>query len=165
VGEGPLADAVAGHLAAASGTAAVVLVPRVPEPAPLAELTAQRLESDVADPLADVLAQVQTAVPALRADGGRLVFVLPAAPLMGEPSGTAAGAVTGGVLSMARTLAIELARDGVAVNTLAVDTERLDEVGPAVAAQLAALLGPAGAAVTGQQVHVTAGSDLGRLRP
>jgi hypothetical protein len=36
-------------------TAATVLVPRVPDPAPLAELTAQRLDADVADPLADVL--------------------------------------------------------------------------------------------------------------
>jgi NAD(P)-dependent dehydrogenase (short-subunit alcohol dehydrogenase family) len=76
-----------------------------------------------------------------------------------------ASAVTNGVLSMARTLAIELARDSVTVNVLAIDTVVGTELRGALAAQLSALLGPGGQHITGQEIYLTAGSDLGRLRP
>ncbi|BBF99621.1 MULTISPECIES: hypothetical protein [Pseudonocardia] len=136
-----------------------VLAPWIPPLAPLAELTDDRLSTDVGDPLDAVLTDVQAVLGGL----GRLVFVLPHVPLMAAAGGTAASAVANGVLSMARTLSIELARDAVTVNVVAVDA-----AAPAVealAAQLGVLAGPGGDAVTGQEIYLTAGTDLGRLRP
>jgi NAD(P)-dependent dehydrogenase (short-subunit alcohol dehydrogenase family) len=91
------------------------------------------------------------------------VFVLPHAPLMGASGSVAASAVAGGLLSMARTLAIELARDAVTVNTVAVDATSPPV--PGLSAQLRTLLGSGGETITGQEIYLTAGSDLGRLRP
>ncbi|HYH35422.1 MAG TPA: hypothetical protein VD814_09755 [Nocardioides sp.] len=146
------------------------VVPRVPGRAPLAELSDVRLADEVGDALDDVLAAVQGELARLQ-PGGRLVFVLPAAPLMAVRAGTAASAVAGGVLSMARTLSIELARDAVAVNVVALDEDGPADVPPtpergaALGAQLAALAGPGGERITGQEIYLTAGSDLGRSRP
>jgi NAD(P)-dependent dehydrogenase (short-subunit alcohol dehydrogenase family) len=170
VGDGAVADAVARSLPTCSevdGAApAVVVVPRVPEAAALSGFSDRHLDAEVAEPLTDVLLAVQQALPALRASGaGRLVFVLPVGPVMGEPSAGAAAAVAGGVLSMARTLALELGRDGVTVNVVVVDARRLDDLGPALAGELAALLGRGGAGLTGQEIYVTGGAELGRLRP
>jgi NAD(P)-dependent dehydrogenase (short-subunit alcohol dehydrogenase family) len=161
-GDGALVPAVRSALRRVTpGLArATCVVPRVPEPAPLAELDDERLEREVGDALATVLEHARAAVDA---GAGRLVVVLPHAPLMGVTGGAAASAVTNGVLSMARTLALELARDGVTVNVLAVDA-----AAPAVAslaAALEALLGEGGGDVTGQEIYLTAGTDLGRLRP
>lgn len=159
-GAGALAPAVRDALERARPAVRVaVLVPRVPATTPLAELTDDRLDGEVADPLDAVLADVQ----AVLGEVDRLVFVLPHGPLMAVTGGTAASAVANGVLSMARTLAIELARDRVTVNVVA-----LDPAAPAVAAlagQLAVLTGEGGDAVTGQEIYLTAGTDLGRLRP
>jgi NAD(P)-dependent dehydrogenase (short-subunit alcohol dehydrogenase family) len=131
------------------------LIPHVPDRAPLAEWTDTRLAAEVGGALDAVLADVQREL----GHAERFVFVLPAVPLMGCPDSMGASAVTNGVLSMARTLSIELARDGVTVNVLALDG------GADPAAQLAALLGPGGAQTTGQEIYLTGGSDLGRLRP
>lgn len=159
-GAGELAPVVRDAMSRVHPTApAIVLVPRVPPPAPLAELTDERLCTDVGDSLDAVLADVQAVLGGI----GRLVFVLPHTPLMGVAGGTAASAVANGALSLARTLSIELARDGVTVNVVAVDA-----AAPAVdalAAQLGVLTGPGGDAVTGQEIYLTAGTDLGRLRP
>jgi NAD(P)-dependent dehydrogenase (short-subunit alcohol dehydrogenase family) len=82
---------------------------------------------------------------------------------MAAPDLAAASAVTNGVLSMARTLAIELGRDAITVNAVALDAT--DPAVPALSGVLAGLLGPGADAVTGQEVYLTAGTDLGRLRP
>jgi NAD(P)-dependent dehydrogenase (short-subunit alcohol dehydrogenase family) len=141
---------------------AICIVPTVPERAAMANLSDSRLTTEIGDALEDVLAHVQSALDLLH-DGGRLVFLLPHAPLMGAPGSAAASAVANGVLSMARTLAIELARDRIGVNVLAVDAEQPD--GDALAVQLRALLGSGGQGITGQEIYLTAGSELGRLRP
>jgi NAD(P)-dependent dehydrogenase (short-subunit alcohol dehydrogenase family) len=148
---------------------AACVVPQVPGRGPLAELTDACLTVQVGGALDEVLAAVQGELAHLHPHG-RLVFVLPAAPLMAVSGGTAASAVANGVLSMARTLSLELARDGVAVNVVAVDGDRPDaspepDRTVALTAQLTALLGPGGERITGQEVYLTAGSDLGRLRP
>ncbi|SFN59600.1 hypothetical protein SAMN05216207_101769 [Pseudonocardia ammonioxydans] len=159
-GAGTLVPSVRDALARARPAAPVaVLVPRVPATGPLTELSDDRLDDEVAGPLGAVLADVQ----AVLGEVDRLVFVLPHAPLMALAGGSAASAVANGVLSMARTLAIELARDRVTVNVVAVDP-----AAPAVAAladQLTVLTGGSGDAVTGQEIYLTAGTDLGRLRP
>lgn len=164
LGDGALAPAVREALGrVAPGLApACCVVPRVPGPAPLAALDEDRLDREVGDGLAAALDDVQRAAAAFAA-GGRLVFVLPHAPLLGTAAGAGASAVTNGVLSMARTLAIELARDGVTVNVVAVDGGRPSV--RALAAALEVLLGDAGGDVTGQEIYLTAGTDLGRSRP
>ena len=163
VGEGALAAAVAEALTGVRAVAAsACIVPPIPPGTPLAELSDERLAADVGDTLDSVLVQVQQECDRLRG-GGRLVFVLPHAPLLGASGSVAAAAVAGGLLSMARTLAIELARDAVTVNTVAVDGS--SPGGSALSAQLGAFLGPGGETITGQEIYLTAGSDLGRLRP
>jgi NAD(P)-dependent dehydrogenase (short-subunit alcohol dehydrogenase family) len=160
VGDGALVAAVVDAISAARAVAAsACIVPPIPPVTPLAE---ERLAMDVGDTLETVLVQVQQECDRLRG-GGRLVFVLPHAPLMGASGSVAASAVAGGLLSMARTLAIELARDAVTVNTVALDPA--SPCGSALSAQLRTLLGPGGEAITGQEIYLTAGSDLGRLRP
>jgi NAD(P)-dependent dehydrogenase (short-subunit alcohol dehydrogenase family) len=170
VGGGALTPLVERALRAVAATApAACVVARVPARAPLAELTDTRLDREVGGAFDEVLTAVQGELAHLR-PGGRLVFVLPSAPLMAVVDGAAASAVTNGVLSMARTASIELARDGVAVNVVAVDVVAVDvvpgpEVSAALSAQLGAFLGPGGEQITGQEVYLTGGSDLGRLRP
>jgi len=156
VGAGALRAVVERAVAGLDGSApATCLVPYVPDRASLAEWTDTRLSAEVGGALDAVLADVQHEL----GHAERIVFVLPAAPLMGGRDSMGASAVTNGVLSMARTLSIELARDGVTVNVLALGSD----ADPA--AQLAALLGPGGEQSTGQEIYLTGGSDLGRLRP
>jgi NAD(P)-dependent dehydrogenase (short-subunit alcohol dehydrogenase family) len=166
VGDGALAPALRAALedagTVAPGVAAACVVPAVPAPAPLAAWTDARLATEVGDVLDAVLADVRGELDRLRG-GGRLVVVLPHTPLMAAPGLAAASAVTNGVLSMARTLAIELGRDAITVNVVALDAA--DPAVPALAGGLAGLLGPGGEAVTGQEIYLTAGTDLGRLRP
>ncbi|GAA4879010.1 hypothetical protein [Actinomycetospora straminea] len=160
-GHGAATRLVTDALAVARPTSpSAVVVPAVPDLRPLDELTDERLATDVGDTLDAVLADVRAVL-----DGAvhRLVFVLPAAPLMATAGGAAASAVTGGVLSMARTLAIELAREQVAVNVVAVDPRATTVA--ALAGQLGVLLGEGGEAITGQEIYLTAGTDLGRIRP
>ncbi len=141
---------------------ATCVVAGVPPRAPLAELSDARLTVEIGDPLEEVLGAVQDELAHLQ-PAGRLVFVLPAAPLMAVTGGAAGSAVAGGVLSIARTLAIELARESVTVNVVAVDADCAAT--SALTAQLTTLLGPGGEQITGQEIYLTAGSDLGRLRP
>ncbi len=140
---------------------AACLIPDLPGDRDLEALSDELLDAEIGDVLGDVLAEVQQVLPELSSRGGRLVFLLPHDVALGRPHSTAASAVAGGVLSMSRTLAIELGRDGVTVNTLLY----ADGSEPAVARQVAALVAPESAAITGQEIYVTAGSGLGRLRP
>ncbi|MBB5159691.1 hypothetical protein [Saccharopolyspora phatthalungensis] len=144
-----------------SGVPAACLIPDLPGDRDLEALSDELLDAEIGDVLGDVLAEVQQVLPELSSRGGRLVFLLPHDVALGRPHSTAASAVAGGVLSMSRTLAIELGRDGVTVNTLLY----ADGSEPAVARQVAALVAPESAAITGQEIYVTAGSGLGRLRP
>lgn len=180
-GDGPLSRAVGIAIAGVCCTApAACVVATVPPPAPFQELSNIRLFNDVAAGLAAVLAWVQQALDTMSEGGGRLVFLLPCAPLLGAPGCVAPSAVTNGVLSMARTLAIELARDQISVNVLVIDDTRLLEEGGKdrgdvdverggvagmLRTQLEALLGPGGEQITGQEIYLTSGSDLGRLHP
>jgi len=160
-GDGAVAGRVRDALARVRPTVpGAVLVPAVPDLRPLDDLDDECLATDVGDALDAVLADVR----AVLADPlRRLVLVLPSAPLMATAGGAAASAVTNGVLSMARTLAIELAREDVTVNVVAVDPEACAVA--ALAAQLGVLLGDGGDAVTGQEIYLTSGTDLGRIRP
>lgn len=140
---------------------AIVLIPRVPAEADFPSITDEALETNLGVALADLLADVQAALPCLD-EGGHLIFLLPAEPTLGAPGSAIPGAFCGAALSLTRTLALELARDQITVNTVL--------HGPATAAiragvttQLLALAGSD--AVTGQEIYVTDGMDLGRFRP
>jgi hypothetical protein len=143
-----------------SDVPAACLVPDVPGERDLTALSDELLDTEIGDVLGDVLAEIQRLLPELTGNG-RLVFVLPHDAVLGKPHAVAAGAVTGGILSLARTLAIELARVGVTVNTLLV----ADGAETAVARQVATLVAADAADITGQEIYVTAGRGLGRLRP
>ena len=61
-------------------------------------------------------------------DGGAMVFVTSVSGLAGAPRHGAYGAAKAGLMSLARTLAIELAADGVRVNTVAPGAVRTPRV-------------------------------------
>jgi hypothetical protein len=177
-GDGRLAKIIAGIVSDLRSLAdATCIVPTVPEAGSMSGMSDQRLNTEVGDALNDVLTWVQRSLEDT-SDDRRVIFVLPSVPLMGAADCVGASAVSNGVLSMARTLSIELARDHICVNVLAVDvhglveeaelardTERVTGLHEALAGQLATLFGASGRSITGQEIYVTAGNDLGRLRP
>ncbi len=95
-------------------------------------------------------------------DSGSITIVLPAAATLGEAGYSVTSAFCGGVLSLARTLAIELRRQHIRVNTLMVD-QHLPGVVASVATQVTALMSMPG--VTGQEIYLADGLDCGRIRP
>ncbi len=92
---------------------------------------------------------------------GRIVAVAPAAAALGEPALLADAAVTGGLISLVRSLAIELAKSGGTANTLLYDPARPS----ATRAMLHALTSPDGSDVTGQEIYVAGSLSTGRLHP
>ena len=98
--------------------------------------------------------------------GGHVVALLPAGAAMGDASDTPASALSGGMLSLFRTLALELRKLDMTVNTI------LYEVGgdgiaytAEVAALLTTLTAQANGAITGQEIYACNGNDAGRLHP
>jgi hypothetical protein len=85
---------------------------------------------------------------------------VPAADAMGDPDDAAGSALAGGLLSLGRTWAIELRKTGVPVNCVMVDADLA-----ACAPLLATLAQQPDCAMTGQEIFVAHGSDVGRLRP
>lgn len=113
------------------------------------------------DGVADALSVVFAGCQRIVTDGTprSITLLIPAACAMGDPGDGAGSALAGGLLSLARTWAIELRKTGVPVNCLMVD-------GLAACADLlVTLAGQPGCAITGQEIFVAGGSDVGRLRP
>jgi hypothetical protein len=147
----------------------VCVVPSIPEPLPANQWTSETLEASVEQPLLWTVTELQTVISRLieTERPGRLVVVLPSDHAMGVDGNAAAGTVCGGILSMCRTLSMELKRKSIAVNVLLVDTDACLE-GPEVAASLRqqlALLLDLDSWMTGQEIWVADGSELGRKRP
>jgi NAD(P)-dependent dehydrogenase (short-subunit alcohol dehydrogenase family) len=141
---------------------AVVVVPRVPDAGDFAQMTDQELDTDLGGALSELLAWVQAVVQQLADSRGHLIIVLPAEPTLGQVGAAMSGTFCGAALSMARTLAIELDREHITVNTV-MHGEPTPAIRTGFAAQLQALV--EGDAITGQEIYVTSGTDLGRLRP
>lgn len=144
----------------AGSLAGLALVPSIPT---AATFTADDIGSEVKPPLAWLVRQLQEALPALQHPAS-LAILLPTGPTMGDRDSALASAVCGGALSMARTWAIELQRDGIGVNCLMYeigDSGLVDSA--ALAVQLQALW--TAPSITGQQVFTGSGTDLGRLHP
>jgi NAD(P)-dependent dehydrogenase (short-subunit alcohol dehydrogenase family) len=141
---------------------AIVVVPRVPAVGDFAEMTDEELETDLGGALLELLASVQAVVRQLADGRGHLILVLPAEPTLGQVGAAMSGAFCGAALSLARTLAIELDREHITVNTV-LHGELTPAIRTGIAAQLHALV--ENGAITGQEIYVTSGTDLGRLRP
>jgi hypothetical protein len=97
--------------------------------------------------LAELEAAFAVAQEAAR-DGSAVVFIVATYDLLGR-GGAGPAMVAAGILSAARTAAVEMAKAGVPVNVLAVDAE----VDPATAARWAGRLCEAGGP-TGELVHL-----------
>lgn len=143
----------------------IALIPPVPGPAAFAAATDGQ---EIRSALLWLLSEMQAALKLL-GPGGSVVVLLPQGPAMGQSGSCSASAVCGGAMSMARTWAIEFARTGIRVNTVLYGEALVDpddvSIVPAVAAQVEAFWDRRAESITGQEVFVTGGLDIGRLRP
>lgn len=122
--------------------------------------------SGVASVLTEAFVEIQRFVAARSGLPGHVVAVLSARAAMGEPADPEGSALAGGMLSLMRTLALELQRAGISANTLMCEHDGEQLTGsPELAALVHALVNQAGTALTGQEVFVCNGRDVGRLRP
>lgn len=136
----------------------VALVPTVPPAHAAGDVGAH-----VKPPLAWLVRQMQRVQPTL-ASPASVALLLPVAPTMGDRAQVLGSAVCGASLSMARTWAIELERDGVGVNCLMYEERDGDLVQPlAVVSALRALW--SAPTISGQQIFTGSGTSLGRLHP
>jgi NAD(P)-dependent dehydrogenase (short-subunit alcohol dehydrogenase family) len=140
----------------------VVLVPRVPAGGDFTQTTDEVLDADLGGALRELLTAVQAVLPSFADRRGHLIILLPAEPTLGQVGSAVPGAFCGAALSLARTLALELARDHITVNTV-LHGEPSPAIRAGLAAQLVALAGSD--AATGQEIYIADGTDLGRLRP
>jgi 3-oxoacyl-[acyl-carrier protein] reductase len=144
-----LAQLVEQTVAAFGGVDVLVLNGGGPPPGSAAELTADAIESAVDLLLTPFVRLVELCLPHLRASGrGRIVAIESTSVLEPIPNLVLSNAVRPGVIGWLKTLAREVAPDGITVNVIApgrIDTERLRDLygdGGPTAADLAAI--PAG---------------------
>jgi NAD(P)-dependent dehydrogenase (short-subunit alcohol dehydrogenase family) len=133
-----------------------------PAPAPFVGADPAHWYAEVMAHLTPAFALVRAAAPALRRSGaGRLVFLGSGWTAAEHPHATAAAAVHGAVVALAKTLARDLGPDGVTVNDLVADPA--DPPSPElVAAAVSYLCSDAAGAVVGQLLTLGRG---GSLRP
>ena len=125
-------------------------------------LDPERHEVAVVDPLMSAFTAVQHHWPAIVAHSGRVLVVAPASAALGDPQRPLDAAVTGGLISLVRSLAIELRRHGATANILFFRDSPED---PALPTMIAALLDESAHAVTGQEIYAADDLGLGKLRP
>jgi hypothetical protein len=97
---------------------------------------------------------------------GHVVALLPATAAMGDPSDAGTSALTGGMLSLIRTLTLEFMKLGMTANAVLFErhgatlsyTEEL-------AMLVETLVAQPGHVITGQSIYACAGTDAGRLHP
>ena len=105
----------------------------------------------------DQLTLVYRAARTAATSGQPVVFVVPVDDLLGR-SGPTAAMAAGGIVSAARTMAAEMRRAGVPVNTLATGGETTTAT---VVAWARVLLVPDGTGPTGELIHL-GGSQIGK---
>ena len=156
------------------------------------EYTEEELDRLLAVNLKGAMLCIRAALPALRRSHGSIVSVASMTGLVGQDSGAVYSASKGGLVAMTKSLAIELARDGIRVNCVCpagVDTPLMREWAgtlpdpPAVLQQQAAmhlvgrmaapdeiaeailfLASPAASFITGIALPVEGGATLGYRR-
>ncbi|MGO9333343.1 MAG: SDR family NAD(P)-dependent oxidoreductase [Acidimicrobiales bacterium] len=151
---------------------------------PLLEITAEKWDTIIAVNLTGTFTCVQAAVPDMLADGwGRIVTISSSSAQSGAPNMAHYAASKGGVIALTKALAVDLARNGITVNTIppslvdtpmaraaeaAGDFPGVDVVGPMVplgragtpadiAAACSFLCGETGSYITGQIIGVNGG--------
>ena len=151
---------------------------------PLLDITPEKWDRIVAVNLTGTFNCVQAAVPDMLASGsGRIVTISSSSAQSGAPNMTHYAASKGGVIALTKALAVEFARSGITVNTVApslVDTPMarsaeaagdfpgVDVIGPMVplgragtpadiAAMCSFLCSDGGAYITGQLIGVNGG--------
>ncbi|MGB3481084.1 MAG: hypothetical protein WBB07_02550 [Mycobacterium sp.] len=117
-------------------------------------------DTAVVDPLTSAFSAVQHHWPSVVEHAGRIVVLAPALAALGDADKPLDAAVTGGLISLVRSLAIELERHGATANTILFDTAP-DE--PSVQVLITAVLDEQARSITGQEIY--AGAGLGKLRP
>ena len=157
-------------------------------PALLPEVKLDDLDALVELHLGCAIQLVQAALPAMRAEGFGRIVLLSSRAAVGLATRTSYSATKAGMLGMARTWALELARDGITVNVVAPGPIRTDmfhevvEAGSEKERQLAAsvpvqrlgeaadvaravrfFVDPANSFVTGQVLYVCGGTSVGSL--
>jgi NAD(P)-dependent dehydrogenase (short-subunit alcohol dehydrogenase family) len=151
---------------------------------PLLEITAEKWDRIIAVNLTGTFSCVQAAVPDMLAAGwGRIVTISSSSAQSGAPNMAHYAASKGGVISLTKALAVDLARNGITVNTIppslvdtpmaraaeaAGDFPGVDVVGPMVplgragtpadiAAACSFLCSESGSYITGQVLGVNGG--------
>jgi NAD(P)-dependent dehydrogenase (short-subunit alcohol dehydrogenase family) len=133
-----------------------------PAPAPFVGADPARWYAEVMAHLTPAFALVRAAAPALRRSGaGRLVFLGSGWTTADRPHATAAAAVHGAVVALAKTLARDLGPDAVTVNEVVADPAAPPSP-ELVAAAVSYLCSDAAGAVVGQLLTLGRG---GPLRP
>ncbi|MFC9840274.1 hypothetical protein ACFVKB_41885 [Rhodococcus sp. NPDC127530] len=150
--------------AAEGATQQVCIVVTPPAPLPFAASTEEDLE-DAKALIADVVHSLQSAVTKFREQGiahGSVAVLVPAKAVLGESRSVLPGLVGGAVLSLCRTMAIELKKDSVSLNTVL-----HGDFSVAECAAIASLLHVfrSSPALTGQEIYTADGPDLGRIKP
>ncbi|MFC9766173.1 hypothetical protein [Rhodococcus jostii] len=150
--------------AAEGATQQVCIIVTPPAPLPFAASTEEDLE-DAKTLIADVVHSLQSAVTKFREQGvahGSIVVLAPAKAVLGESSSVLPGLVGGAVLSLCRTIAIELKKDSVSLNTVL-----HGDFSVAECAAIASLLHVfrCNPALTGQEIYTADGPHLGRIKP
>jgi NAD(P)-dependent dehydrogenase (short-subunit alcohol dehydrogenase family) len=106
-----------------------------------------------------------------QAIGGRIVSLLGGEAAMGDPAAPADSAVAGAMLSLFRTVSLELRKTAITANTIvyaaADDPASLpcEASAASVAAMIGTLCGADAQAINGQEIYSLGGADSGRLHP
>jgi len=129
-------------------------------------------KSDIAACVADELTRnfeliqrfVRQAIAQSKA--GHVTALLPGAAAMGDPADTGASALGGGMISLVRTLALELKRLRMTANAVLFEWA-VDNIANSaeVAALVETLVLQPGCAISGQTIFACSATDAGRLHP
>jgi len=103
---------------------------------------------------------------------GRLVSLVPGDAAMGDPTSLIHSAIAGGMLSLFRTVALELRKTSMTANTImyapskdpvSAKEEMIDAHG--ITVLINALLSVDSHGINGQEIYSLGGADVGRLHP